>query len=343
MTTDVLICSYLEPELIERIRQAVPKVNVHYEPDLLPPPRYEADHIGERFTRSSDQNEQWQALMARADVLFDFDYNDIAGMKRHAKNVRWIQASSAGIGGFVQRYNLTDLSAILTTAAGVHAQPLAEFAIWGMLTFVKNYPLARAQQDKHHWQRFHNDDLEGKTVAIVGLGSIGREVARLVRPFGVKVLATKRTVDGIDPREVGVDGLYPVHELEQLLNQADVVVAVAPHTPETENLLDTQAFAAMKQDTLFINIGRGALVDEDALIAALRSGKLAGAVLDVAKQEPLPPDHELWDMDNVFVFPHSASTSKNENRRLTELFIDNLKRFLANQPLRNVYDTERGY
>jgi phosphoglycerate dehydrogenase-like enzyme len=281
--------------------------------------------------------------LERADVLFDFDYSDIEGMKHHAKQVRWIQATSAGIGKFVSKHNLVSLPAVLTTAAGVHGQPLAEFVIWGMLTFIKNYPRARAQQVNHHWQRFHNDDLEGKTLAIIGLGSVGREVARLVRPFGMRVIATKRSIQGVDPQAVGVDALYPINGLATLLEQADVVVAIAPHTAETENLLDEAAFQAMKQHALFINIGRGALVDEDAMMAALRSGKLAGAVLDVARTEPLPAEHALWDMENVFIFPHSASTSKNENRRLTDLFIDNLQRFIAGQELRNVYDPSRGY
>ncbi|CAN5824423.1 D-2-hydroxyacid dehydrogenase [soil metagenome] len=340
---EILFCSYLEPDLVERIRQVSPEVGVQYHPDLIPRPRYEADHVGHPLQRSAVQTKMWLELMARAEILFDFDHTDIENMKTHAKKVRWIQASSAGIGQFVKRHELDCMPVTFTTAAGVHARPLAEFVLWGMLTFVKNYPLARAQQRQHHWQRFHNDDLEGKTLAIVGLGSIGREVARSAKHFGMRVLATKRTVSGVSPDSVGVDALYPTTELHAMLAQSDVVVLIAPHTPETENMIDAAAFNATKRGALLINIGRGALVEEAALLEALDTGRLGGAVLDVAAVEPLPVDHPLWDLDNVFVFPHSASTSKNENSRLTQLFTDNLRRYLAGKPLKNVFEPERMY
>lgn len=341
--TDILICSYLEPRYIERIARASPDVQVHYRPDLIPKPRYEADHIGFPMTRSTEQRREWNALMAQAEVLFDFDHTDVPGMLKHARRVRWIQASSAGIGQFVKRHRLYELPAVITTAAGVHAQPLTEFVFWGILTFVKNYPRARAQQQNRHWERFHNDDLEGKTLAIVGLGSIGREVARTAHHFGMRVLATKRDVSTFTPEELGVDGLYARHELHAMLAEADIVLLILPHTSETERLIDGAAFQAMKPGALLINIGRGASVDESALLAALTSGKLQGTVLDVALQEPLPKEHPLWQFDNVFIFPHSASTSKNENRRLVGLFLDNLTRYQSGQPLRNVFDLGKLY
>ena len=128
-----------------------------------------------------------------------------------------------------------------------------------------------------------------------------------------------------------------------MLGEADFVCLICPHTPETEGMMDATAFAAMKPESVLINIGRGALVQEDALLHALQHGPLQGAVLDVAPEEPLPSEHPLWEMDNVILFPHSASTSKNENRRLTELFIDNLERYLKGEPLRNVFDARRLY
>jgi len=339
---EILLCSYLEPEQVERIRE-VDGVEVHYRPDLIPKPRYEADHLGSPFERSVIQTETWHELMRRADILFDFDYTDLEGMKEHAQGVGWIQASSAGIGQFVKRHELDCLSATFTTAAGVHARPLAEFVMWSLLTFAKNYPLAKAQQQQHIWQRFHNDDLEGKTLAIVGLGSIGREVAKSAKHFGMRVLATKRSVEGISPESVGVDALYPTSELHAMLAQSDAVVLIAPHTPETEHMMDAAAFKATKRGALLINIGRGALVEEVALLDALSTGQLGGAVLDVTPVEPLPENHALWEMDNVFIFPHSASTSRNENRRLTDLFIDNLHRYLVGRPLKNVFESERMY
>ena len=340
---EILLCSYLEPEHVERIRQASADIQVHYRPDLIPQPRYEADHIGAPFERSSEQAEVWYDLMEHAEILFDFDHVDIGRMKKHAQRVRWIQASSAGIGQYVKRCGLDELSAVLTTASRVHAKPLAEFVMWGMLTFAKNYPLAQQQQRARVWQRFHNDDLEGKTLAIVGLGAIGREVARSAKHFGMHVLATKRSLTGVSAEGLGVDELYPVADLHKMLGRADVVVLIAPHTAETENLIDAAALAATKPGALLINIGRGALVEENALLEVLRTGQLGGAVLDVAAIEPLPQEHPLWTMDNVFIFPHSASTSKNENRRLTDLFIENLHRYLEGRPLKNVFDAERLY
>ena len=343
MSREILICSYLEPEHIERIRQVSPDLKVHYRPDLIPQPRYEADHIGAPFERTPEQSAIWHELMARAEILFDFDHTDIEGMKKHGCSVRWIQASSAGVGQFVRRHRLGELDATVTTASGVHARPLAEFVMWAMLTFAKNYPLAREQQQARFWQRFHNDDLEGKTLAIVGLGNIGREVARSAKHFGMKVLATKRIVEKVTPESVGVNELYDVSDLHKMLNQSDFIVLIAPHTPETENMIDAAALKATKQGSVLINIGRGALVEEEALLESLKSNQLGGAVLDVTAVEPLPEEHPLWATENVFIFPHSASTSKNENRRLTDLFIDNLKRYLDGEPLKNVFELERMY
>ncbi len=339
----LLICSYLEPHLVDRIRAVSDDVEVDYRPDLIAPPRFPADHVGAPFRRDPEQADVWHDLMERAEIWFDFDHTDRGGIVSHASRLAWVQATSAGVGDFVRAYELGRLGAVITTAAGVHARPLAEFVLWAMLGFVKSYPRARRQQREHHWERFHGDDLAGKTLAIVGLGSVGREVARLARALGVRVLATKRDVAGVRPADVGVDALLPREELNVLLGQADFVCLVAPNTPHTSGMIGRDALEHIKPGAVLINIGRGALVDEPAMLRALEEGRLAGAVLDVAAVEPLPPEHPLWDMDNVIVFPHSASTSRHENERLTELFVDNLRRYLDGRPLRNVYDHDRQY
>jgi len=339
----LLICSYLEPELVDRIRSVSGEVTVDYRPDLIPQPRYKADHIGVPFTRNEQQAREWGALLERAEILFDFDYSDLAGLLKRARRVRWIQASSAGIGQLVKRYGLHRLDAALTTAAGVHARPLAEFVAWAMLSFAKNYLQAQAQQRRHLWQRFHNDDLAGKTLAVVGLGNIGREVAALARTLGLRVVGSKRSTEGISAAALEVDHLYRHTDLHAMLIEADYLCLACPHTPETEGMMNETSFAAMKPGSVLINIGRGALVKEEALLHALRCGPLAGAILDVAPQEPLPPEHPLWEMDNVIIFPHSASTSSGENVRQVDLFIDNLRRYLDGRPLKNVFDYERLY
>lgn len=341
---DLLICSSLEIIHVERIRAASDRVRVHYHPELLPAPRFEADHIGAPVERDAAGSELWNSLLERAEILFDFDYYHMSNFTGRIRNARWIQASSAGVGRFVRRHGLDVAGApTITTAAGVHARPLAEFVLWAMLGAAKNYPLARRQQRERLWSRFHNDDLEGKTLAIVGLGAIGREVARFAKTLGMRVTGTKRSLEGVEAHDLGVDRLYPLGDLHLLLAEADYVCLVAPQTPETEGMMDAAAFAAMKQDSVLINIGRGALVNEEALIEALDRGPLAAAVLDVARTEPLPADSPLWSRDDIIIFPHSASTSKQENRRLTDLFLDNLERYLDGRPLRNVYDPARMY
>ncbi len=340
---NVLICSYLEPELVERIAASDASVSVQYRPDLIPAPRYVADHSGHPFVRDADQRAEWSALMQGADVLFDFDYPDPKSLLDAGPGVRWVQATSAGIGQFVAKHGLHRPSTVLTTAAGVHAKPLAEFVLWGMLAFAKGYPIARKQQREGVWKRFVGGELGAATVAIVGLGSIGREVARMARTMGARVLGTKRTTEGFTAEQLGVDELFAWRDLHAMIGDADYVVLIAPHTRETVGMMDAAAFAAMKPGSVLINIGRGTLVQEPALLDALDHGPLAGAVLDVTPVEPLPEGHPLWARDDVIVFPHSASTSVRENERLTDLFLDNLRRFRTGEPLRNVYDPVREY
>ncbi len=341
--TEVLICSYVEPELVERVCGVDPGVRVHYRPELLPRPRYIADHVGTALVRTPAEQADWDSLLARAEVLFDFDYTDIAGWARKAPGVRWLQASSAGIGQLVKRHRLDETGIVFTTASGVHAKPLAEFVMMIVLEHVKRAGLARDQQARRSWQRFTTGELSGKTLGIVGLGRIGKEVARLAKAFGMRVIASKRAVGGQDAADLGVDALYGADGLHDLLAEADYVCLVTPHTPETEGLMNEAAFAAMKPGAVLVNIARGAVVHEPALLAALDSGRLAHAALDVAAVEPLPETSPLWTHPNVTIYPHSASTGEHENERLVELFCENLRRYLAGEPLLNRLDTKRMY
>lgn len=339
---NVLICSYLEPELIAQIRAVNDRLHVEYHPELLPRPRYLADHTGHPLERSSEDQVRWLELLAVAEVLFDFDYTGIPELPERAPNVRWIQATSAGIGQFVARQNYARMNAVFTTSSGVHARPLAEYTIMSLLEIVKQRDLARSQQLEHRWQRFATDELSGKTLAIVGLGKIGREVAKLGRAFDLRVIATKRRLEG-DTVSLGVDEIFAWTDLHTMLAQADFVCLACPHTPETENLFDAAAFAAMKPGSSLVNIARGAVVVEAAMIAALESGRLKHAALDVVAIEPLPPESPLWDMPNVSIYHHSASTNDRENQRIVDLFCQNLRRYLEHQPLLNTLDLERLY
>jgi glyoxylate/hydroxypyruvate reductase len=336
-TGSVLIASYLEPEHVARIRAVDARLRVVYEPALLAPPRYPADHTN-TITRSPADEARWRALLAEAEVLFDFDHTNRQELPELAPGVRWIQATSAGIGQFVRRmaYDTRMPHAVFTTASGVHAQPLAEFCIMAMLSFSRNLAQMQRLQAERRWERFGATDLAGRTLGVIGVGRIGAAVARLGKALGMTVLGVKRTRAGAPAAELGCDELVTPEALASVLRRAEFLVVVTPHTDTTERMLGAAEFALLPQGAVLINIGRGSVLDEAALVAALQAGRLGGAALDVFEQEPLPPESPLWAMPNVLVSPHSASTSDRENARITELFCDNLQRYLAAEPLRNV-------
>jgi phosphoglycerate dehydrogenase-like enzyme len=227
---------------------------------------------------------------------------------------------------------------VFTTASGVHVIPLAEFCMMAMLMFNKGLLRMMRDQDRKHWERYAGTDLEGRTLAIIGLGKIGNQVACYANALGMRVLGTdaERVVCEIAQ-------IFPLSELDAMLKQAEYLVVCVPHTPQTEKMIGAREFALLPKGAMFINIGRGQVVDEPALIESLRSGHLRCAALDVFAEEPLPPSSPLWEMPNVLVSPHSASTSDGENRRVTDLFCDNLRRYLADEPLRNVLNTVKLY
>jgi len=335
----VLLASPLEDALVQRIASLDQRLRVTYRPDLLAPPRYPADHHPP-IERSPAQAAEWASLLAEAEVLFDVDAPSTRGLIARAPRLRWIQSSSSGVGEWVRRLELVDSSVIVTNAAGIHATPLAEFVVFAMLYFAKRWPLMAAEQRAHHWERCAIDTLLGKTVGIVGLGSVGRHVARLAKPFGLRVIGTRRQMGVAEPL---VDRLYAPDELGTVLRESDFLVLCVPHTSETEGMLGARELALLKPSAVLINIARGIVVDEPALLEALRSGRLAGAALDVVAHEPLAAESPLWDMPNVLITPHSMSTAYSENALLVDLFCDNLRRYLANEPLRNQIDKVRGY
>ena len=341
----IVIASYIEPEHVDRIRGVDGRLEVVYEPALLPRPRYAADHTGNRLERTPAQEERWLAHLAGVEVMFDFDRSHLEDLPEVAPAVRWIQATSAGIGQLVHRLRYAERlpETVITTASGVHAIPLAEFSVMAMLVFRKRLLHGLADQARRHWERFAATDLRDRSLVVVGVGSIGREVARIASAHGMRVIGVKRTVAGVDPASLHLDELYAFEDLHAALRGAEHVVLAAPHTPETDGLIGREELALLASGAVIVNVARGALVDETALIDALDSGHLGGAALDVFAAEPLPPDSPLWVMPNVIVSPHSASTSDRENGRITDLFCENLRRYLANEPLLNVLDTDRLY
>lgn len=345
----VFIATPLEPENVARIRAVAPeRVEVIAEPDLWPPLRYVADHKGQAgFARTREQEARWRAHLARAEVLWDFapaDRDGNGGMAL-APNVRWVQTTSSGVGQMVRELGFADSDLLVTTARGVHAGPLTEFVFLALLSHVKLLPHLQAEQRKHRFERLCSDELAGKTLAIVGVGQVGTRVAQLGRAFGMRVIGCTRHATEEQALSRGLDAIYPPARLHELLGLADAVVLIAPHTDETERLFDAGAFAAMRPGAVFVNIGRGATVDEPAMVDALRSGRLGFAALDVFAVEPLPAASPLWDMPNVLISPHSASTAFGENARIAEIFCHNLRCYLDGRlgEMRNVLDKKRLY
>lgn len=343
----VVIAGPLQAELVEPIRAVDARLEVIYEAKLLPPPRYPNDHAGPPdFRRIPEDEQRWRELIGAADVLFGIPGDSPDGLAkavRLASGLRWVQATSAGAGEQVGAAGLTGEElerVIITSAAGVHAGPLAEFALFGLLAFTKGLPRLLADQQARRWQHYPVAELAGGTVLIVGLGQIGAEVAHLASAFGMRVVGLNRRGAGEYPH---VDVLAPTHALAQWLPEADAVVISLPLTEQTKGLIDAAAIARIKRGAILVNVGRGGVLDEGALIDALREGRLAGAALDVVSREPLEPDSPLWELPNVLLSPHTAGLSRHENERIVSLFVENLRRYLRGEELLNRVDPELLY
>jgi phosphoglycerate dehydrogenase-like enzyme len=333
----VTITSYLEEEHVERIREVDARLQVLYREVLVPPPRWPGDHVGPPgWHRAPEGEEEFLAMLAQSEVLYDFPRSHVEDLVRVAPKLRWVQASMAGAGEIAERAGLQNTDVTITTASGVYSGPLAEFVMMALLTHTKDLDRLRRDKAEKRWREVHTETLHGKTLCVVGLGNIGRAVAERARPFGLRVVGVKRTVQEDDVAWDYADDLYAARDLHPALREADYVVVTLPGTPETYRLLDAEAISTMKKGAYFANVGRGKVVDEGALIEALRSGHLSGAALDVFEEEPLPQESPLWDLGNVIVSPHSTDNVPGLTNELqTELFCDNLRRYLEGEPLRN--------
>ena len=326
----IVIASPLEAVHAEALRALAPdRLEVLHEPALLPPTRYTADHKGAPFTRDAAQEQAWRALLARADILWDFPPAELLdGMPR----LRWIQATSTGVGPAAARMRLGERGITVTTARGVHAGPLAEWVFMALLQHARGLDHLRREQAARRWTRFCGEDLAGRTLLLVGAGDLARGCARIGRAMDMRVVALARNPERERAHAALFDEVAPVSSLHARLGEADAVVVTVPHTPETEGMFGAATFAAMRPGAAFVNIGRGAVVDQPALCAALQSGQVGFAALDVTEPEPLPPEDPLWTLPNVLISPHSASTVSRENERILAIFQDNLLCWLDGRP-----------
>ena len=341
--TRVVVTFALEPELAERIRAVAPALDV----TVLGEGQLELLRGKTRFPserQAATSRADLEAALMDAEVLFSFWGGGLRRLVRadsSPQQLRWVQLSSAGADRVDPKLIRGGLT--FTTVSGLHAAPIAEFVLAYMLMFEKGWPrLWRSQAARIYDRAVVPRNLAGKTVGIVGMGSIGRESARLAKALGCRVLGIRRSFAARGPDEVADEALPP-RDLDYLLAESDYVVLAAPLTEETRGLIGAAQLRTMGARSYLVNIARGEIVDEAALVEALREGVIAGAALDVFEREPLSPESPLWDLDNVILSPHVTGGVENYNELATEIFCDNLRRYLAGQPLRNVVDPDWGY
>lgn len=334
---NVLSVKSLEPEHLEKLRNVSPHLRV-----------------SQTTCNSADEIAR---LLQDIDVLYTFDASFPLESANHLK---WVQLSSTGVNHLLGQ-PIMDGSIEVTTTRGIHATPIAEFVFGSLLCLGRHLDEMQRDQQAHrwkdlaYWEKKGGLELRGRTIGIVGYGAIGSEVGRLAKAFGMQVLAVRRQPDqrrsrpgGMLPGTGDLKGTIPkrIYQPEQLcemLPACDVVVLSVPLTAETAGLVGREEIAAMKSSAYLINVARGQVVDETALLQALEAGELGGAVLDTFQEEPLPASSPFWGLANVMVTPHVAPNSSFYDDRASDVFAENLRRFLAGETLLNLFDRTRGY
>ncbi len=294
-----------------------------------------------------EERSAFKQALAEAEIVCGFIPGN--NWRELAPHLRWLQNPGAGIDRLLGSSLLaSDSGVIITTASGVHIYSISEYVFGSMLMFNRSWPKMVELQTKHIWahenqqQNLRERELFEHTLGIIGLGQIGRRIAQVGRAFGMKILASRSSAKtGETDRDV--DRLFPSSQLHEMLGLCDYVVLSVPLTKETTHLISEAELRAMTPQSYLVNIARGNVIDEQALIRALQEGWIGGAGLDVASQEPLPAESPLYDLPNVILTPHISGANERYAERLGELFVDNLRRYRAGQPLRNRVDVQRGY
>lgn len=310
----VLIGSRQAPEIEEMLSDVPPGVEVRF----LPHGESLRDHITD------------------VEILFGQVGEDAIP---EATALRWAHQPHAGVEGFMYpAFKASEV--ILTNCRGLYGTQIAEHAFALLLSITRRIPDQLEFMKTKHWERVPCVELAGMTMGILGLGGIGRAIAARARAFEFEIVAAD--IEPIDKPDI-VSELFGLDELMDFLAQSNILMICCPSTPETHKLLSHTQFSQMPDDSYVVNVSRGKVVDEEALVAALQSGKIAGAGLDVTYTEPCPPENPLWEQQNVILTSHSAGASQHIRRRAMQLFIDNLHRYVAGEPLVNVVDKQKGY
>lgn len=337
-TRIVLITARIEPDWLKRLQSL--------SADL---------QIEQKLIRSLTEipDDMWRSV----EVLYTF--GSILPAPEQVPQLRWVHLYSAGANHVID-HPLFRTPVIFTTSSGVHAINIAEYVFTVLLAWLHRLPRLLEWKQQGQWlpgteryALFMPEELQGKTIGIAGYGSIGRQVARVAKAFGMRVLAMQRGTDhrdrgfvfpGIgDPEGTLPDRYYTPDQLHTMLNESDVVVIALPLTPVTRGMFNQAAFQAMKPTSFLVNIARGEICNEADLIRALEERRIAGAALDVFDQEPLPADSPLWSLPNVIMSPHITGLTPQYDERAATIFEENLRRYLAGEPLYNVVNKDQGY
>jgi D-2-hydroxyacid dehydrogenase (NADP+) len=283
--------------------------------------------------------EKLNAILANAEIIYGFGLP--VDVVARSPKLKWVQMTSAGVDRFLTD-ELRQSKVIMTNVRGMHAVPMGEFVLGQMLMFAKGAQHCFQQKQGKQWKPFMPSMLHSKTVGIVGLGSIGHEIARLSKAFGMRVLAVRRSEGKVKTARY-VDDIFPREQFKQMLSESDFIVLTVPLTAETLKIIGEQEFRSMKPTAYLINVARGNVVDEEALVRALEENRIAGAALDVFAVEPLPASSRLWDLSNVIFSPHIAGGMEGYAEQANDIFCENLKRYLAGKKLLRIVDKQKGY
>lgn len=346
-TLRVVAAVPLREDLCQLIESIEPRVQIVRDHELLAPMRGPADWSGDpEFRRTPEQQERFERMIDSADALFgipDVDPSALARTVDANPGLRWVMTTAAGGGAQVRAAGLDRAALdriVFTTSAGVHGGPLAEFAVFGVLAGAKNLPRLATDQNEKTWpDRWEMRQLDEMTVLVVGLGGIGAECARRFHALGARVWGTSRSGEPVD----GVERLVSLDELEAAVADVDAVVVTLPGTDQTHHLIDARVFAAARPGLILASVGRGTVIDESALLAALDDQTVAFAALDVFEVEPLPQDSPLWTHPRVLISPHTAALSSREEERIARRFAADATRLLDGAPMRAVVDTVEFY
>lgn len=339
----VVVATPLSEQNCQRILELEPRIDLVRDQDLYPPMRHAADFSGDpTFRRTAAQQQAFEELVDSAEALYGIPDVDPAALRRTVEanpRLRWVHTMAAGGGGQVKAAGLSSdqLSKIIfTTSAGVHGGPLAEFAIFGLLAGAKDLPKLQRLQREHTWAgRWELKQVSEMTVLVAGLGGIGTEVVRRLTALGARVIGTSRHSRPVEH----VHRVITPEEIAGAVGEVDAIISTLPGTAATEKLIGAEVLAAVKPGVIVVNVGRGTVIDEDALVEALADGRVAFAALDVFAVEPLPDDSPLWDLPNALVSPHTAALNAAEDRLIAELFAANATRLLDGEELVNRVDT----